>query len=133
MHPDPLLVRCHAVVHLLFRNCQGWSSAEALTSIEPHRFGRYNPEPICNYSPSQIDVAIHVRLGDRDMRDKKPSEQYFDLLEDFMDTISARVSNSGPTLPMFHIFSETKTPCPSTKNGAFEEFSRWPVDLDQVN
>lgn len=93
---------------------------------------RYNAEPTCRYSSSQINVAIHVRLGDRNRQDLKQSDQYIDLLEDFMDTISSRVSSTGHDPPMFHIFSETQDPCPSPKNGVFKEFSRWPIDMQQV-
>jgi len=93
---------------------------------------RYNAGPTCGYSSSQLNVAIHVRLGDRNRQDLKQSDEYIDLLEDFMDTISSRVSSIGHDPPLFHIFSETKDPCPSPNNGVFKEFSRWPIDMQQV-
>lgn len=49
-----------------------------------------------------------------------------------MDTVSAAALRQREVLPVFHIFSETLEPCPSTETGAFDEFLRWPVDTDEV-
>lgn len=74
---------------------------------------------------------MHVRLGDRAVGGQEPNEEYFDLLEHFMNTVESSVSRQGGNT-VFHIFSETREPCPSSHNGVFEEFTRWPVDLHQV-
>lgn len=95
--------------------------------------GRYDSEPECQFSPSRVDVAIHVRLGDRVAEDDGNSlDTYFDLLEDFMTTVSSALSRMGQEPPFFHIFSEVVSPCPSSDGGYFEEFPRWPVNEDQV-
>lgn len=58
--------------------------------------------------------------------------RYIELLENFMDTVSAVVVEQGQEAPTFHIFSETQEPCPPTETGAFLEFPAWPVERDQV-
>ncbi|CAN0144776.1 unnamed protein product [Scytosiphon promiscuus] len=108
---------------------------------------RWYPRPMfpaeqnCNFAASGPNIAIHVRLGDRDghqsltkLEKGEPvnHNDYFDKLEDFMDTVSAAALQQGGALPVFHIFSETAEPCPSTETGAFDEFLRWPVQIDQV-
>ena len=55
------------------------------------------------------------------------SEQYFILLELFMDTVSKEVVRKGLDPPVFHVFSETLVPCPSEDTGIFDEFPSWPV------
>lgn len=59
--------------------------------------------------------------------------EYFRLLEDFMDTVSAAVVGQGEEPPLFHVFSETQQPCPSHDTRAFDEFPDWPVEPDQVS
>ncbi|CAM9498525.1 unnamed protein product [Ectocarpus sp. 13 AM-2016] len=34
--------------------------------------------------------------------------------------------------PLFHVFSETLSPCPSTATGLFDEFPTWPVKVGQI-
>ncbi|CAN0029784.1 unnamed protein product [Scytosiphon promiscuus] len=92
----------------------------------------------CKFEFSQTNIAIHVRLGDRDGhqgagRPNKHHGNYFDKLEDFMDTVSAGILRQGEAPPVFHIFSETAQPCPSKTTGAFDEFLRWPVETDQID
>lgn len=77
-------------------------------------------------------MAIHVRLGDRDAGDGSTLKNYFDMLEDFMATVTSTLSRLGQEPPMFHIFSEVVSPCPSSDGGYFEEFPHWPVHEDQV-
>lgn len=100
-----------------------------------------DPDDKCNFSPSRTNIAIHVRLGDRDgdqglttsAQDAATKHaRYYDMLEEFMATVSAAVIREGEALPVFHIFSETSEPCPSKDTGAFEEFLRWPVETEQV-
>ena len=91
---------------------------------------RHSTEPQCAFSPSTLDVAIHVRLGDR--KESLDDDAYFDYLEDFMGNVTSAVLARGHDRPVFHIFSETSSPCPSTEDGKFPEFTRWPVEMNQV-
>lgn len=58
--------------------------------------------------------------------------EYFNLLEAFMDAVTTEVVKKGLEPPLFHVFSETLMPCPSSATGLFDEFQWWPVELDQV-
>lgn len=69
-------------------------------------------------------------MGDR-REYQDGSLEYLLLLDAFMDTFSKQVVEMGLETPLFHIFSETLLPCPS-KNGSFDEFPAWPVNVDQV-
>lgn len=71
-----------------------------------------------------------MRLGDR--KDSLNDDSYFDYLEDFMETVKSAAIARGQDHPVFHIFSETHSPCPSAEDGTFAEFPRWPVNMDQV-
>ncbi|CAM9920162.1 unnamed protein product, partial [Hapterophycus canaliculatus] len=92
----------------------------------------YNPTPECEYEPSGLNFALHVRMGDR--RDIEPATpKYFSMLEDFMDTVTQEVARKGHAAPTFHVFSEALYPCPSPGNGTFDEFPTWPVERDEVS
>lgn len=80
---------------------------------------------------SRLNFAIHIRLGDRKGVDQA-TVKYLELLETFMDTVSAAVVEQGYSAPLFHIFSETVAPCPWPSTNAFSEFPNWPVEPDQV-
>lgn len=95
-------------------------------------FSRYDEAPKCAYGSSQLDFAIHVRLGDRAKLMPGDHSDYIGLLEAFMEAVTERVVNKTHTAPVFHVFSETSQPCPSQENGTFEEFPFWQVVLDQV-
>ncbi|CAM9440698.1 unnamed protein product, partial [Ectocarpus fasciculatus] len=58
--------------------------------------------------------------------------EYFQRLEDVMFTISHHVELKALATPVFHIFSETFSPCPSNDTGTFDEFPTWPVEADQL-
>ena len=92
---------------------------------------RYDENPECAFSGTHLNVAIHVRLGDR-REFQEGSVDYFQLLDLFMDTVSREVVGKGLERPQFHIFSETVIPCPSAQTGLFDEFPTWPVELDEV-
>ena len=96
------------------------------------RLNRYDQRPQCSYGSSQLDFAIHVRLGDRSKLIVEDFEAYIVLLESFMDTVTESVLDRGLDKPVFHVFSETSVPCPSLANGTFAEFRMWPVETDQV-
>ena len=53
--------------------------------------------------------------------------EYFRFLETFMDTVSKEVVRKGLQPALFHVFSETRIPCPSEDTGLFDEFPSWPV------
>lgn len=103
-----------------------------LMSIE-YFFARFDEAPKCAFSKESLNFAIHVRMGDRRKFFDKGNDRYFQLLEAFMGTISAGVTQRGLLSPVFHIFSESLRPCPSETTGLFEEFPTWPVELDQVS
>lgn len=93
---------------------------------------RYNHEPECGYEESELNFALHVRMGDRrELEGVTP--EYFSLLEDFMATVTRAVVERKQVAPMFHVFSEALYPCPSPENATFQEFPFWPVERDQVS
>lgn len=92
---------------------------------------RYNHTPVCHYEMSELNFALHVRLGDRKTIEPVTAE-YFGLLESFMETVAKGVEKMGHATPAFHVFSETLSPCPSADTGTFHEFPEWPVKADQV-
>lgn len=92
---------------------------------------RYDENLDCAYDPTRLNVAIHVRMGDR-REFQDGTLNYFRLLDVFMHTVSQTVVGKGLAPPLFHIFSETLLPCPSEQSGFFDEFPAWPVQLDQV-
>ena len=95
-------------------------------------FPRYDENPNCAYDTTRLNVAIHVRMGDR--REYQDGNlDYFQLLDLFMSTFSQEVVGKGLESPLFHVFSETLVPCPSGETGFFDEFPTWPVELDQVS
>ena len=71
-------------------------------------------------------------MGDRTSIQGDPHSSYFDRLHDFMDVVTEAVVAKGLFAPMFHIFTETKLPCPSGETGVFPEFPAWPVEVDEV-
>ena len=80
-----------------------------------------------------MNFAMHIRMGDRAMYIGNNSSDYFGYLEAFIDTVTRVVhEDMGKQVPLFHIFSETKEPCPNSITGAFEEFPQWPVERHQV-
>lgn len=93
---------------------------------------RYNETPECGYESSELNFALHLRMGDRrDLEGATP--EYFSLLEDFIEVVTQEVVRKGHATPKFHIFSEALYPCPSPENGTFVEFPLWPVERDQVS
>lgn len=86
----------------------------------------------CEFSPSRLDIALHVRGGDREQSSRHAKTLYFELLEGFMETVTAAASRQEQPQPMFHVFSEVALPCPSTEDGCFPEFFRWPIEQHQV-
>lgn len=70
-------------------------------------------------------------MGDR-REFQDGNEEYFQLLELIMTTMSVEVVDKGLQKPLFHVFSETLVPCPSENTGLFDEFPTWPVGVDQV-
>lgn len=95
-------------------------------------FARYDHEPHCRYNHNKLNFAVHVRLGDRVQFLTDTESVYLEYLERFMDHVTESVVLRGLDPPMFHIFSETANPCPSTVNGTFAEFPSWPVEMEQV-
>lgn len=91
----------------------------------------YSNNPECAYSPSSLNFAIHVRMGDR-RQFQGANMEYFELLEMFMDKVTAGVVGSGQPPPLFHVFSEVQVPCPDSETALFQEFPTWPVELDQI-
>ena len=70
-------------------------------------------------------------MGDRrEAFEKAP--KYLEKVERIMTEMSQVVENKELQPPLFHVFSETSTPCPSRETGIFDEFPSWPVVLDQV-
>lgn len=98
----------------------------------PDIVNRYDHAPQCAYGSSGLDFAIHVRLGDRAHMMNEENDNYFRLLEGFMEVVTGRVLARGYDAPVFHVFSETSLPCPTSGNGTFMEFPHWPVEIDQV-
>lgn len=92
---------------------------------------RYDDDLECAHAPDRLNFALHVRMGDR-RAFQEGTLEYFELLEAFMNTVSSEVVKKGLEPPLFHIFSETLVPCPSSDTGLFDEFPSWPVVLDQV-
>ena len=92
---------------------------------------RYDEHPHCEYEEGRLHFAVHIRMGDRrGISDKAP--HYLEKVERIMAKMSQAVENKGLQSPMFHVFSETTTPCPPRETGIFDEFPSWPVVLDQV-
>lgn len=92
---------------------------------------RFHGNSNCGYSTNRLNIALHVRMGDRrELQATLP--EYFRLLELFMDTVSTEVVGMGLEPPLFHVFSETLMPCPSADTGRFDEFPAWPLMLAQV-
>lgn len=96
-----------------------------------NRYNETQEEACGGYESSELNFALHVRMGDRrDMEGATPA--YFSLLEDFMEVVTEGVVGRGHAAPTFHVFSEALYPCPSQENGTFHEFPLWPVERDQV-
>lgn len=96
-----------------------------------HLVSRYDHNPACEYDSTKLNFAIHVRLGDRRVT-QDLSEEYYRLLDMFIDTLTTMVVKKGLDSPMFHIFTETLHPCPSMETGLFDELPTWPVVIDEV-
>lgn len=96
-------------------------------------WARYDENLECGFDETRLNVAIHVRMGDRRAYENSTAADYFKLLEQFMETVTEEVVvGKGLSPPVFHVFSETVEPCPAAEAGAFEEFPAWPVEDDQV-
>lgn len=74
---------------------------------------------------------MHIRLGDRSASDESLAE-HIQLLKELVVDVSDIMAERSMKPPLFHIFSETKEPCPSLNTGTFDEFPTWPVEIDQV-
>lgn len=83
-------------------------------------------------SPEELNIAIHVRLGDRTSILHGFESSYLLYIETFITTVAAAVTRRGLDTPLFHVFSETWLPCPTERNGTFAEFPAWPIDTYQV-
>lgn len=77
-----------------------------------------------------LDIALHVRLGDRVVYFHDDGIGHLGHLEAFMETVRKTALVYGRET-MFHVFSETSLPCPE-ENGFFSEFPNWQVSMDQV-
>lgn len=75
---------------------------------------------------------MHLRLGDRSKLIEEDFNEYVALLEAFMDKVTKSLVSRGHDKPVFHVFSETSLPCPSSGSGIFDELPTWPVEIDQV-
>lgn len=97
-----------------------------------HHLIRYDHKPTCSYSsdPNVLDIALHVRLGDRVTYFHDNGVSHLGYLETFMETVEKTAIVYGRQT-MFHVFSETSLPCPD-ENGFFPEFPDWQVSMDQV-
>lgn len=84
-------------------------------------------------SPKELDFAIHVRLGDRQVIDHGYELGYVGSIEAFMETVTTVVTRRGLDTPMFHVFSETSMPCPRVGPKTFQEFPTWPIEAYQVS
>lgn len=101
------------------------------SSLSTTKRPRYDPNPACSYDAGVLNFALHVRMGDRRFA-HGTNNTYFSMLEELMDGITDSVLKKGKAAPVFHIFTETLEPCPSTSTGEFDEFPNWPVELGQV-
>ncbi|CAM9300435.1 unnamed protein product [Ectocarpus sp. 8 AP-2014] len=105
---------------------------EARSNFHRHPRPWYDENPRCYFEDDdRFHFAVHIRMGDRRAY-YDGSTQYFDSVELIMETVADEVRQRGLPEPLFHVFSETLSPCPSTVTGLFEEFSAWPVELDQI-
>ncbi|CAM9532516.1 unnamed protein product, partial [Laminaria digitata] len=104
---------------------------EARQNFHRHPRPWYDENPDCAFVSTRLNVAMHVRMGDR-RAFQDGSLDYFGHLEVFMDKVRQEVVGMGLETPLFHIFSETLVPCPSEETGLFDEFPIWPVKLDQI-
>ena len=106
----------------------------ALWSFKPRPLYlvRYDEVPDCGYKPTQMNFAMHVRMGDRRAIQGGLDNDYFTYLHRFMDDVTEAVVSKGLEPPMFHVYTQTLLPCPSRDTGLFVEFPLWPVEMDQV-
>lgn len=70
-------------------------------------------------------------MGDRRVIQDIPDD-YFKRLEELMETITSTVLESGLAVPLFHVFTETLMPCPSSETGTFDEMPQWHVNKEEV-
>lgn len=92
---------------------------------------RYDEHPHCEYEEGRLHFAVHIRMGDRrGIVGEAP--EYVEKVERIMSIMSEGVTGKGLNPPLFHVFSETGSPCPSESTGLFAEFPSWPVELHQV-
>lgn len=82
---------------------------------------RYDENPTCDFGAGRLNVAIHIRLGDR-REFQAGTLEYFQLLDLLMQTVSHGVLGKGLKPPLFHVFSETLAPCPSEATCLFDEY-----------
>lgn len=95
------------------------------------RVFRYDENLQCGFDTTRLNIAIHIRLGDRSSSPESRA-QHLRLLEEFMVALTDVMAEVGMQPPLFHVFSETEQPCPSPETGVFDEFPTWPVEIDQV-
>ncbi|CAM9178418.1 unnamed protein product [Ectocarpus sp. 12 AP-2014] len=98
-----------------------------------HRYPRpwYDEKPRCQFEDDRFNFAVHVRMGDRRAL-YDGTLQYLHNVELIMENVTDEFRQREMPEPLFHVFSETLSPCPSTVTGLFDEFPTWPVELDQV-
>eukprot|EP00904_Undaria_pinnatifida_P012050 jgi/Undpi1/7976/HiC_scaffold_24.g10448.m1 len=104
---------------------------EARKNFHVHPRPWYDDNLECAFARDRLNFSVHVRMGDR-RAFQAGTLEYFNLLEAFMGTVSSEVVNKGLEPPLFHVFSETLMPCPSSETGLFDEFPWWPVVRDQI-
>ena len=92
---------------------------------------RYDEHPECVFTEGALNFAVHVRMGDR-RAFQTAENDYFERLENVMNTISTEVVGRGLPEPMFHVFSEAELPCPSGQPSAFDEFPTWHIGAEEV-
>ncbi|CAM9840597.1 unnamed protein product [Ectocarpus sp. 6 AP-2014] len=104
---------------------------EARSNFHRHPRPWYDENPRCHFEDDRFHFAVHIRMGDRRaFYDGSP--QYLHNVELIMETVADEFRERGLPEPLFHVFSETLSPCPSTVTGLFDEFPIWPVELDRI-
>ncbi|CAM9214294.1 unnamed protein product [Ectocarpus sp. 8 AP-2014] len=104
---------------------------EARSNFHRHPRPWYDGNPRCHFEDDRFHFAVHIRMGDRRaFYDGNP--QYFHNVELIMETVADEFRQRELPEPLFHVFSETLSPCPSAVTGLFDEFPTWPVELDQI-
>ncbi|CAM9182579.1 unnamed protein product [Ectocarpus sp. 8 AP-2014] len=105
---------------------------EARSNFHRHPRPWYDGNPRCHFEEDRFHFAVHIRMGDR-RAFYDGNQQYFHNVEMIMETVADEFRQRELPEPLFHVFSETLSPCPSTVTGLFDEFPTWPVELDQID